>query len=99
MEIDSKLKRGSFIGHETNELGYRCHDHDARKTFRSRDVVFNEDVFYYDWSKEVVKEISVVDVAHRGGEPSKISYPRIVLLLFIFVFVFRLENVEFGLEY
>ena len=52
-------KKCSFIGYVTEEFGYKVYDHEERKTYTFRDVVFDEDELYGEWSRQVEQEQSV----------------------------------------
>jgi hypothetical protein len=46
-KLDSKSKRGIFIGYDELKQGYKVYDFEANKVVISRDVIFNEDKFTF----------------------------------------------------
>jgi hypothetical protein len=49
-KLDAKSKKCFFIGYGDEEFGFRFWDDQNRKIIRSRNVIFNEKVFYKDRS-------------------------------------------------
>jgi len=51
-KLDPKAKRCYFIGYGSDMYGYKCWDDQNRKIIRSRNVTFNENMFYKDMTTE-----------------------------------------------
>jgi hypothetical protein len=41
-KLEAKSKKCTFIGHDSNDFGYRLWDYENHKIIRSRDFIFNE---------------------------------------------------------
>ena len=50
-KLQSKSKKGIFIGYDETKQGYKVYDMEANKTIVSRDVLFNEHSFTFGRSK------------------------------------------------
>nr|CAD1822672.1 unnamed protein product [Ananas comosus var. bracteatus] len=67
-KLDVKSRKCVFLGYGGDELGYRLWDPVVRKTIRSRDVVFREDVMFKEGTEEEQKKDKlVVDVQVDGS--------------------------------
>ena len=75
-KLDPKAKRCYFIGYGSDMYGYRFWDDQNKKIIRSRNVTFNENMFYKDRTAEFanankkpkqvsLEEVSESDVANR----------------------------------
>jgi len=53
--LDPKAKQCYFIGCGSNMYGYRFWDDQNKKIIRSRNVTFNEHMFYKDGATEFAK--------------------------------------------
>ena len=47
-KLKAKSKKCIFFGYKTNEIGYMIWNYENHKIIRSRDVIFNDKVFYKD---------------------------------------------------
>nr|CAD1844323.1 unnamed protein product [Ananas comosus var. bracteatus] len=67
-KLDVKSRKCIFLGYGGNEFGYRLWDPVVRKTIRSQDVVFREDVMFKEGTEEEQKKDKlVVDVQVDGS--------------------------------
>lgn len=57
-KLDPKLRKYKFVRYMSDEFGYKCYDHAARRIIISRDVIFNEDVLYKDLQKSIMKNVT-----------------------------------------
>lgn len=55
-KLEGKSKKCTFIGYGVNDFGYHFYDYEKHKIVRSRDVIFNEKVFYTDQLQEKKQE-------------------------------------------
>eukprot|EP00253_Pinus_taeda_P013261 PITA_13261 len=50
--LETKSKKCTFIGYGVNDFGYRLYDYENHKIIRSKDVIFNEKVWYKNQLQE-----------------------------------------------
>ena len=51
-KLEAKSKKFIFVGYRINEFGYRIWDFENHKIVKSKDVIFNEKVFYKDLQQQ-----------------------------------------------
>ena len=70
-KLDAKSKKCFFIGYRDEEFGFRFWDDQNRKIIRSRNVIFNEKVFYKDRSSVET------DMADSDTSPQEYEFIRL----------------------
>ena len=72
-KLDSKSKKGTFVGYGSDDMGYRVWEPQSRKITRSRDVIFNESELYRKKSEESGK-LEVEEEFVEFEVPKKVSH-------------------------
>ena len=62
-KLDPKARKCYFIGYGTDMYGYKFWDYQDKKIIRSRNVTFNEYMFYKDTSTEFSEKVALEEIS------------------------------------
>ena len=75
-KLDPKSSKGIFIGYPEGTKGYKLYDLKKKKFFRSRNILFYEDKFYYPDSEGKSDDVSKIVFLEEGVDfESIIEHP------------------------